>query len=88
MSRSVRRPTEVGRKLSAAIRDATLQYASECNLDDNDLARHLRITTAGVSVLKRRESWTLDRSMAVAEALGLDVAIEVTPREGLSEPVP
>jgi hypothetical protein len=77
MSESASPATITEERLRDAIQSAALRYIEEYAIDDAWLAEQLGIAEAGVMVLKRRQHWTLSRSVAVAEALGLDVHVSV-----------
>lgn len=65
------------------LRNELVRVVEERQLSASQLADKIGATEAGAEHLLRRKDWSLKRSLAVAEALGIDVTPQVQVSKGV-----
>ncbi len=79
MNVNLRSESRSERELSHQLREAALAAIDERAIGETELAALLGVPRTGVYWLSLKESWPIDLSMRVAEALDLHVELKIGP---------
>jgi hypothetical protein len=69
--------TEKGRSARSYLREQICARIAKDNVTPDQLAERLGLLPVGAEVLLARDEWSLDTALRIAEAVGLEVKLEI-----------